>query len=65
MTYCVHCGLPPDPGCSGHVQTIQRKKTGPVRVERDPKNEQGIHPRVRNGRTVYSKANTAKPKRGK
>jgi hypothetical protein len=64
MSYCVNCGLPPAPDCASHVQTIHRKKVA-AKVERDPKQDQSIHPRVRNGRTVHAKVNTCAPKRGK
>lgn len=60
---CIHCGLPPDADCVNHTQTVQRRKAKVAKVARDPKDEQSIHPRVRNGRTVYPKTNTAKKKR--
>lgn len=66
MTYCAHCGLPPTTGCSDHVQTVQRRQIrAATKVQRDPKDEQSIHPRVRNGRTVSPKVDTSRPKRTK
>lgn len=64
MTHCVHCGLPVAPGCSAHVQSIRRKSKA-TKTERQQADQQSIHLRVRNGRTVSPKTNTCKAKRGK
>lgn len=64
MTDCVHCGLPATSDCASHAQRVQRRAKPAVKVQRAPQMEQSIHPRVRNGRTVHDKINTAKKKRG-
>jgi hypothetical protein len=62
MTDCLHCGLPVVAGCENHVQ-MKKRAPKAVKVERDAAQDQSIHPRVRNGRTVSPKVNTCKPKR--
>lgn len=60
MRICAECALPVDAGCADHVQTVRRKKQTVAKVTREQKDEQSIHPRVRNGRTVHAKVNTCK-----
>lgn len=60
MKYCVHCGMPARSDCS-HEQDVPAKVSRQTVKQADVK--QSIHPRVRNGRTVHPKVNTAKAKR--
>jgi hypothetical protein len=63
---CIHCGLPATSDCVNHQQTaLPRAAKKAVEKKRDPSQDTSIHPRVRNGRTVFQKSNTAKPKRTK
>lgn len=57
MTYCVHCGLPAEAGCSQHAQSIARRKS--KCAKKAAPRADSIHPRVRNGRTVHAKVNTS------
>lgn len=65
MRDCVHCGLPPSADCADHPMTVRRKVKTVAKVERNPKDEQSIHPRVVNGRTAHPKVNTSKKPRAK
>lgn len=56
--YCVHCGLPARSDCDHEQSAPRRHQTVIAKKERTA--EQSIHPRVRNGRTVSPKVNTAK-----
>jgi hypothetical protein len=62
MTDCVHCGLPATADCASHVQNVPRRVKRVVTKARQPGDEQSIHPRVRNGRTVHPKVNTKRAK---
>jgi hypothetical protein len=59
MKFCAHCGLPPTRDCADHAQTVQRHRAHSV-VKAVRLDQQSIHPRVRNGRTVHPKVDTKK-----